>query len=57
MFDLLNGVQLNLLDSKMIALGYVRKDLAKHLCTRATKQLVQEGIQRSVYLEFVYSSI
>ena len=44
--DILDGVQLNLLDAKLIGLGYVREDLVKELCNRATQALIREGVQR-----------
>ena len=43
---LLNGVELTLLDSKAIALGFVRQSLVEELCNRATTQLVRQGVQR-----------
>jgi len=44
---ILQGVELNILDSKFLGLGYVREDLVEELCTRATLQLVREGEQRA----------
>ena len=44
--DLLDGVELNLLDAKLIGLGYVREDLVKELCAKATQALIREGVQR-----------
>lgn len=44
--NLLDGVQLNLLDAKLIGLGYVREDLVKQLCHTATQQLIREGVNR-----------
>ena len=44
--DLLEGVELNLLDAKLIGLGYVREDLVQELCARATQALIREGVQR-----------
>ena len=43
---LLEGVELNLLDAKLIGLGYVREDLVRQLCHQATQQLIWEGVQR-----------
>merc|ERR1711892_1250175 len=45
--DLLEGVELNLLDAKLIGLGYVREDLVQELCARATQALIREGVQRA----------
>ena len=44
---ILQGVELNILDSKFLGLGYVRQDLVEELCTKATLQLVREGEQRA----------
>ena len=44
--DLLEGVELNLLDAKLIGLGYVREDLVRELCAKATQVLIREGVQR-----------
>lgn len=44
--NLLEGVQLNLLDAKLIGLGYVREDLVRQLCHQATQQLIWEGVRR-----------
>ena len=44
--SLLQGVDLTLLDSKLIGLGFVREDLVTDLCNKAVEQLVQEGVQR-----------
>lgn len=44
---LLQGLDINLLDSKFLGLGYVRQDLVEELCSRATLQLVREGEQRA----------
>ena len=44
--DLLEGVELNLLDAKLIGLGYVREDLVRELCAKATQALIREGVQR-----------
>ena len=43
---LLERVELNLLDAKLIGLGYVREDLVRQLCHQATQQLIWEGVQR-----------
>lgn len=43
---LLEGVELNLLDAKLIGLGYVREDLVRQLCHQATQQIIWEGVQR-----------
>merc|ERR1711892_294968 len=45
--DLLKGVELNLLDAKLIGLGYVREDLVQELCARATQALIREVVQRA----------
>jgi len=45
--DILDGVELNLLDAKLIGLGYVREDLVQELCARATEALIREGVQRA----------
>ena len=47
--DLLEGVELNLLDAKLIGLGYVREDLIQELCERATTALIREGVQRYTF--------
>ena len=39
--DLLDGVELNLLDSKLIGIGFVREELVEEVCLRATRQLFQ----------------
>ena len=39
-------MELNLLDAKLIGLGYVREDLVRQLCHQATQQLIWEGVQR-----------
>lgn len=44
--DLLDGIELNLLDAKLIGLGFVREDLVKELCGKATQQVVREGVRR-----------
>ena len=44
--NILDGVQLNLLDAKLIGLGYVREDLVRQLCHQATQQLIWEGVRR-----------
>ena len=44
--DLLEGVELNLLDAKLIGLGYVREDLVQELCAKGTQALIREGVQR-----------
>ena len=41
----LEGLDLTLLDSKLIGLGYVREDLVNEVCEMATDQLVEEGVQ------------
>ena len=46
--NILDGVQLNLLDAKLIGLGYVREDLVRQLCHQATQQLIWEGVSRSI---------
>ena len=38
--------QLNLLDAKLIGLGYVREDLVRQLCHQATQQVIWEGVRR-----------
>ena len=35
--DLLDGVELNLLDSKLIGIGFVREELVEEVCLRATR--------------------
>ena len=35
--DLLDGVDLNLLDSKLIGIGFVREELVEEVCLRATR--------------------
>jgi hypothetical protein len=40
---ILQGIQPNVLDAKLISVGYVREDLVGELCARATAQLVAEG--------------
>ena len=45
--DLLDGVELNLLDSKLIGIGFVREELVEEVCLRATRQLVREGEGRA----------
>jgi len=45
--DILDGVELNLLDAKLIGLGYVRESLVRELCAKATQQLIREGVQRA----------
>ena len=42
----LEGLDLTLLDSKLIGLGYVREDLVNEVCEMATDQLIEEGVQR-----------
>ena len=44
--DLFEGVELNLLDSKLIGIGYGREDLVIELCAKATQALIREGVQR-----------
>ena len=44
--SLFQDVDLTLLDSKLIGLGFVREDLVTELCNEAVEQLVQEGVQR-----------
>ena len=44
--DLLDGVDLNLLDAKLIGLGYVREDLVQQLCAKGTQALIREGVKR-----------
>ena len=39
--DLLDGVELNLLDSKLIGIGFVREELVEEVCLRATRQLYE----------------
>ena len=46
--SLLAGLDINLLDVKMIALGYVRPQLVDSLCQRATNTLIVEGEKRWV---------
>ena len=43
---LLTVFQLNLLDAKLIGLGYVREDLVRQLCHQATQQVIWEGVRR-----------
>ena len=38
--DLLDGVELNLLDSKLIGIGFVREELVDEVCLRATRQIL-----------------
>ena len=40
--DLLDGVELNLLDSKLIGFGFVREELVEEVCIRATRYLRHE---------------
>ena len=35
--DLLDGVELNLLDSKLVGFGFVREELVNEVCIRATR--------------------
>ena len=35
--NLLDGVDLNLLDSKLIGIGFVREELVEEVCLRATR--------------------
>ena len=42
----LECLELNLLDAKLIGLGYVRGDLVRELCARSTQALIREEIQR-----------
>ena len=44
--SLLTVFQLNLLDAKLIGLGYVREDLVRQLCHQATQQVIWEGVRR-----------
>ena len=37
LMDLLDGVDLSLLDSKLIGFGFVRKQLVEEVCLRATR--------------------
>ena len=37
LMDLLDGVDLNLLDSKLIGLGFVRQQLVEEVCLRTTR--------------------
>ena len=37
LMDLLDGVDLNLLDSKLIGFGFVRQQLVEEVCLRATR--------------------
>ena len=45
--SLLEGVQPNVLDAKLIGLGYVREDLVAELCVKATRALISEGQDRA----------
>ena len=36
---------------QLIGLGFVREDLVRELCYKATRQLIQEGVQRWDRLE------
>jgi hypothetical protein len=44
--DLLGGVELNLLDAKLIGLGYVREELIRELCAKANQAVIKERVQR-----------
>ena len=47
MGSLLDGVELTLLDSKLVGLGFVREDLVRQLCERATVGLIRDGEGRA----------
>ena len=46
MNSLIAGLDINLLDVKLIGLGYVRPQLVDSLCQRATNTLIVEGEKR-----------
>ena len=47
--DLLEGVELNLLDAKLIGLGYVREDLVRELCAKQPKLSSEKEFRGNIF--------